>query len=81
MTYLTGRFWEELPHSSKYDVFIDTRHHHLILECLFDPTTHVIEYEDNTYNVYGEVEAVLVVPERIVTRLLLWWCAWIESRG
>lgn len=68
-----------LEHSSKIDILEEPAHTHLIHKFILDEETSIERSEDNTYILSGNEEALLVIPKRTTTRLLLFWC-WITKR-
>jgi hypothetical protein len=75
---LTKNVWD-LEHSSKIDVLEEPAHSHLILKFLIDAETGIEKEPDSTYILYGGSEALLVIPTRPATKLLLFWCYVIKK--
>lgn len=71
MDYLTSSFWK-FPHDSKIDVLQEPQHTHLILAALRDRETSIELESDGTFILYGPQDGLLVVPQLITTRLLLY---------
>lgn len=70
MIYQKAGFWA-FDHSCKWDILYEPQHTHLILEALSDRETHIQLGDDGTYILYGNKDALLVIPRFITTRLLL----------
>lgn len=61
-------FWDFNPWD-KHDEIIEGRHDHLYYGALSDPETGIEYYGDNTYIIYGHIEALLMRPTRKVFRM------------
>lgn len=76
--FLTNDAWQ-LEASSKIDVLEEPSHTHLIMKFLGDQETGIERNKDSSYVLYGNEEAVLVIPSKGVTRLLLFWIYMIRT--
>jgi hypothetical protein len=76
--FLTQGAWE-LEHSSKLDILQEPQHIHLIHKFLSDSETKVEREDKDHYILAGHKEAVLVIPTRTITLLLLFWAHKIKQ--
>lgn len=70
MGYLTTSFWN-FPHHTKWDALKEPQHSHLIYAALRDVNTDIEKQEDGNYILFGDKEALLVIPSLLSTKLLL----------